>query len=217
MSSPSPSVKQPPRERWIGSVVFGSVAAGLFLWSGQSVIAQIAFVTLVFGRLFYVIYVAWRDSNTASRTLSPQSRAYSIPRKFSLGILFLVTLAAALLSAGLNSLQLPPQVVMIALGFMGLVALSQVFFDRTPRHASMIVGSLVFPLFLISWPDIIRGILSLQTEAFFWLAVWSLIGAAAGYGMGTFMGGVLLIADKIYLLTIRPKLPQSQKPTSSSG
>src|SRR5262245_31825284 len=66
--------------------------------------ARFTFTAIVFCRLAYVIAKAWYQSYRVSRPVATSPAVYSVPRRFGLGTLFLITLVIGVLSAGLNGL-----------------------------------------------------------------------------------------------------------------
>jgi hypothetical protein len=114
--------------------------------------ARIAFSAMVLGWLLYAIAMAWRSSLTNRRQLRGAPDAYSVPRRFGLGTLFVITLAFALLVTGMKLLRAHAAVTLGAVGFFALVGGLQMAFDRAPRQASMIAGGLLVPAtVLVLW------------------------------------------------------------------
>jgi hypothetical protein len=156
---------------------------------------------MVLGWLLYAIIVAWQNSLTSKRRTGHAKAAYSAPRRFGLGTLFLITLAFALLVTGMRLLGVHGAVTLAAIGFLALVGGMQMALDRAPRQASMIAGALVVPAtVLVLWVAGERvllagpGFLPLL-ELVFALACWSVAGGALGYLAGIMVGSAFMMAD----------------------
>src|SRR5438105_2566436 len=115
-------------------------------------VCQFTFAATVVAWLAMVATSLWRASYAVRNVASPPAKVYSFPRRFGLGTLLVITLAFGALSAFFRWLQWPGEVVLGALGFVGLIGAMQFAFDRAPRQASMLVGSLL----LAAWPVILR-------------------------------------------------------------
>ena len=131
-------------------------------------------------------------------------RIYSVPRRYDLATLFVVTLAYALLFAVLRAFQAPPHLAVITGSFVTLVGLGQaiLFGGSKPRAASMLVGAVTYGLWLLI-VGVIREVAILEIrdvmQMLFFLACtapWvALGGAILGYVAGVAVGAVFLIAD----------------------
>src|SRR5881398_1223624 len=130
---------------------YGAVRSSIFWPAWLHEFAKWSFAAIVFGRLAYVLVLGWYRSNGSGRTAVPARSVYSVPRQFGLGTLFMLTFVFGLLSASVNWLEIPPAYVIFVLAFVCLVGLLQFVLDRAPRHASMLAGSLFFPLVIGLW------------------------------------------------------------------
>jgi hypothetical protein len=112
-----------------------------FLYSGS----RYLFSAIVFGWLIYESRRAWQMSFGAGRSSAASvARVHSVPRRFGMGTLLVVTLAFSMLSALGRFALLPPLTVMLTFAFIGAVGLLQFIFDRAPRHASLLAGVIFF-------------------------------------------------------------------------
>ena len=125
-------------------------------------------------------------------------RVYSVPRRFDLATLFIVTLAYSLLFALMSSLQFPPVASLAAAGFIGIVGAAQavLFGGRRPRAASIWTGVVLYCV-----PMLARligvGPLAFAGALFPFLGMQVLIGGTLGYLAGACIGGVFLLADVV--------------------
>jgi hypothetical protein len=126
------------------------------------------------------------------------TRIYSVPRRFDLSTIFVVTLAYSLLFGLMSIATFPPVASLSIGGFITLIAISQavLFEGKRPRTASLIVGSLMFGAAVLAlwfangqriYPAAVFAIVGGYTIA---------AGAMLGYLSGTIVGGIFLIADK---------------------
>src|SRR3954468_340271 len=145
-------------------------------------------LVLTVGRMVYLL------RQTRDTPAPPRAKVYSFPRRFGLGTLLVVTLAFGALSAFFRWLEWPGEVVLGALFFVGLVSAAQFAFDRVPRHASMLTGSLLFDL----WPPAAKflgefGFARIHPfDVAFMSAGCALAGAITGYCTGTLVGSIFM-------------------------
>ena len=123
---------------------------------------------------------------------------YSVPRRFDLSTIFVVTLAYSLLFGAMSAMSFPPAASISIGGFITLIAASQalLFRGKRPRTASLIVGSLIFVgAALAMW---IAGGQRIYPPAAFVITSGYTVatGMMLGYLSGTIVGGIFLIADK---------------------
>src|SRR5687768_15244455 len=83
--------------------------------------ARFAFSAMVLGWLLYATGMAWRNSLTSRRQLRGGTEVYSVPRRFRLGTLFVITLAFALLVTGMKLLRAHAAVTLGAVAFFAVV------------------------------------------------------------------------------------------------
>ena len=153
-------------------------------------------------------YDAGRTSHfpwAAVRTLIVDSgsgsvrRVYSVPRRFDLSTIFVVTLAYSLLLGAMKGLGVPPIASLIVAGFISSVGTGQalLFGGNQPRKASVVTGTLIYSMAMIAvW--LINGPRMYPTMVILIMASYTLIGGAIlGYLSGAVVGGVFLIADKV--------------------
>jgi hypothetical protein len=126
------------------------------------------------------------------------ARIYSVPRRFDLSTIFVVTLAYSLLFGLMNIASFPPAASLSIGGYITLIAVSQavLFQGKRPRTASIIVGSLIFGAAALAfwfangqriYPAAVFAIVGGYTVA---------AGTMLGYLSGTIVGGIFLIADR---------------------
>ena len=79
---------------------------------------------------------------------SSGNQVFAAPRRFDLSTIFVVTIAFALLLAGMRLLPFPPLASIIIGGYFALIGLAQAFLfhGNRPRTASMLVGALYYSL-----------------------------------------------------------------------
>jgi putative addiction module component (TIGR02574 family) len=128
---------------------------------------------------------------------SSGNQVFAAPRRFDLSTIFVVTVAFALLFAGMRVLPIPPFVSVIVGGYFALIGLGQAFLFRgnRPRTASMLVGTLYYGLgALIIWQ--LSGPRARPTFDILISGVFVLIfGAILGFVAGALVGSVFMIAD----------------------
>jgi putative addiction module component (TIGR02574 family) len=134
----------------------------------------------------------------AGRPSEKQEVIYSVPRRFDLSTIFVVTLAYSLLFGLMSMASFPPVASMSIGGFITLVAVSQavLFQGKRPRTASLIVGSLIFGCAILAfW--FVNGQRSYPAAVFVITGGYTVAtGMILGYLSGTIVGGIFLIADK---------------------
>jgi len=91
-------------------------------------------------RAFYVSFGKGRAESAGSGAV------YSVPRRFGLGTLLVVTLAFGLLSTVMRWVVWEPIMILVALAFVAVVGFFQFVLDRAPRQASQLAGILFFTL-----------------------------------------------------------------------
>lgn len=144
-------------------------------------------------------------------------KIYSVPRRFDLATIFVVTLAYSLLFGAMKALSFPPIASAIVGGFVLIVGEAQAFLfgGKRPRTASIIAGALMYSLALAAaW--IASGPRFYSTSQLLIPASFTIAGGAIlGYLSGVIIGGVFLVADKL-----RNRLSRRQaqfNPVTTSG
>jgi hypothetical protein len=136
------------------------------------------------------------DKGQVSQSERPRS-IFSVPRRFDLATVLVVTTAYSILLGGFSGLHAHPLATVSVAGFVTLIGLGQalLFRGRKPRLSSILVGIFVFECcFGLMWfqaspPDLSFALLfSLIAVAY---------GVILGYLTGTLIGGVFLLADVI--------------------
>jgi hypothetical protein len=123
-------------------------------------------------------------------------KTYSVPRRFDLATLFIVTLAYSLLFALMGSLQFPPAASVAAGAFITIVGAAQavLYGGRRPRAASIWTGAVLYCIPVLAGL-IGAGPMALAGGSFFFIAMQACMGGFLGYIAGTCVGGVFLLAD----------------------
>jgi hypothetical protein len=135
----------------------------------------------------------------AGESQARPTKIYSVPRRFDLATIFVVTLAYSLLFGTMKAISFPPIASAIVGGFISIVGAAQAFLfgGKQPRTASIIAGALIYSLALaavwIASGPRIYGTSALLVSASFTIAG----GAFLGYLAGVIIGGVFLVADKL--------------------
>jgi hypothetical protein len=123
------------------------------------------------------------------------ARLYSVPRRFGLGTLLVVTMAFGALATLFRWLLGEPVVILLALAFIAVVGFFQFILDRAPRQASAIAGVIFFSLpagvAALAANNFLR-IVPLSNFAFY-AACWTATGAILGYCAGVIVGVVFML------------------------
>jgi len=147
------------------------------------------------------------------RPLFNPSRAtgiYSVPRRFDLATIFVVTAAYSILLGGLTALDATPIIKTLVAGFVTIVAISQAGLEKRihPRGTSIIAGAIAFTIIVaVEWLELRRHV-PIPFIAIVIAGV--LIGSFLGYLAGTVAGGVFLVAD-----LLRGRLERRPSPTKA--
>jgi hypothetical protein len=125
-----------------------------------------------------------------------EDRIYTIPNRFGLRALILVTGIFGVVFGVTQSVQAELRVVAPVLSFIVLICLAQILLGRIPRVASILVGAFVFPMSALIDP-LFEGQFVLQPIG--WVDLFWLIacGMLAGYMGGVLLAGVFLVADHL--------------------
>ena len=117
---------------------------------------------------------------------------YSVPRRYDLATLFVVSVAFSILFGALKLGKARPEVFLLIVGFVTVVGLSQAILTKLPRAASVLSGAgfFVFALIVIAVAEgMPRRFLNAGILCF------AIQGGICGYVAGTMIGGVFLAAD----------------------
>jgi hypothetical protein len=122
-------------------------------------------------------------------------RVYSVPRRFGLSTLLVVTVAVGILSAIFRWLQLPADAALIVLFFIGVVSSAQFIFNRAPRLASILAGAIFFVLFAAATQLFAGSQPSLysDSELIEMIVGCSIWGALWGYLTGVAIGSLFML------------------------
>jgi hypothetical protein len=127
---------------------------------------------------------------------------YSVPRRFGVGTIMVVTAAFAGMLTILRWLGTPPLVVGFCVVFISLVGVGQavLFRGRQPRKASLICGAVCLPLMTLA--TVIPAIRSpgnygAPNDVCCGLVAAVIFGSGCGYVAGGLAAGVFLVMDSI--------------------
>ncbi len=125
-----------------------------------------------------------------------RQKVYSVPRRYDLASLFVISGAYAILFGFLRLCYSPPVVFAVVAGFFTWVALAQavLFKGRRPRTASVVAGMVFFITAAVVGPIVTLSMRPVLYAVFESLCA-SISGAIAGYAAGALIGGVFLVAD----------------------
>ena len=120
---------------------------------------------------------------------------YSVPRRFDLATVLVVTAAYSLLFGGFAALKAHPLLTTAVATFVTFVGIGQalLFGGLKPRLASIAVGFSLFELaFAVTY-----ALTSPSLGSYVWIliAIYAFYGSIFGYVVGTIVGGVFLVAD----------------------
>jgi putative addiction module component (TIGR02574 family) len=135
----------------------------------------------------------------AGESRAKPTKVYSVPRRFDLATIFVVTFAYSILFGLMKAISFPPTASAVVAGFIFIVAIAQalLFGGKQPRAASIISGALIYTLIMAGSWIVFRppfySAWQLLISASFTIAG----GAMLGYLAGVVVGGVFLVADKL--------------------
>ena len=120
--------------------------------------------------------------------------AYAVPRRYDLATLLTVTVSFALLFSLLRMIGAPPTLMAAAATFIALVGLAQaaLFGGRSPRRASIVVGTLFGPI--VVGCQAYFGAFAVSFDDLLLATIWF---APLGYFLGVLIGGVFLVSDYV--------------------
>ncbi len=136
----------------------------------------------------------WLDAWNRHFASEPKRDLYSVPRRYDLASMFSISVAYALLFAGMRALSAPPSAIFLMGIFFTVVGVSQavLFRGNRPRESSIIAGVVGGLLCLIAFA-VTEG-MSVE-EAFLSATCGLVFSPFAGYLAGTTIGGIWLVAD----------------------
>jgi hypothetical protein len=152
----SPLCKSPPWKSplWIAlawalsiAAAIGFVGSVLWIYHRNRLATewfQFLYAGSMLGWLLLLAAKLWCKSRWGQQDANAhRPTTYSFPRRFGMGTLLVLTLAFAALTAVCRWFEWPAAVVLGILLFVGLVSAAQFAFDRAPREASVLTGSIV--------------------------------------------------------------------------
>ena len=126
------------------------------------------------------------------------SELYSAPRRFDLATIFVVTAAYSLLLGALSALDALPIIKVVISVMVAIVATTQALFlpFANPRGVSIVTGAVAYTIISFMIWFSIRGVF--PNSFFFVTFINGIVGGSIlGYRVGTVVGGVFLLADKV--------------------
>ena len=136
-------------------------------------------------------------------------RLHSVPRRFDLATMMVVTLAYALLFAAFRLIRLPPIAMGVVAGFITCVGIGQalLFGGKKPRISSVLVGAVcTVGIYVYTALTIDASLLEFHVEI---LKIWIMVaiaGSVAGYVAGITVGSVFLASDLVREVNQRDKM-----------
>jgi hypothetical protein len=208
---------------WIGtSIALSSGAAiglvGSFLWPlhpnrTTTEAFKLLLVVSTGGWLLLIAAKLWLKSRTGGAYAKINSKIlYSFPRRFGLGTLLVLTLAFGILTAFCRWQEWPDEIVLGVLLFFGLVSAAQFAFERAPREASVLTGSIVLAAALLAWRATHTSRLPwfMRLDISFFTAFGALAGGFVGYCTGTLVGSVFMFMAGANNMLKKPDRPIDQ-------
>jgi hypothetical protein len=135
----------------------------------------------------------------AGESYAKPAKIYSVPRRFDLATIFVVTLAYSLLFGVMKAIGLPQSATAIIAAFIMLVGAAQalLFGGKQPRTASIVAGAVLYLLAItaawVATGPRLYSVSQLLVPASLTIAG----GGILGYLSGVMIGGVFLVADKL--------------------
>jgi hypothetical protein len=138
-----------------------------------------------------------QDSDVDDKRDAPRHKLYSVPRRFDLSTIFVVTAAYSILLGGLSALHAAPVLVAAVAVYVALVGIGQALLFRglKPRKASILLGAVLLDgavLVLL----LREGRIDISLVVIV-MAMYGVFGAILGYIAGVAIGGIFLLADVI--------------------
>ena len=136
-------------------------------------------------------------------------RIYSVPRRFGLATILIVTAVFAVLFSLLRLFNAPPAVYIFLMVFT-VIGGAQMIFGKTPRTASAVTGGVLYVVaFIVDMT--IWGDVRFAETLFLGLSCGTVFGALLGYAAGVLIAGVFLVIDKCETWISRKKTPRARR------
>jgi hypothetical protein len=138
-----------------------------------------------------------QDSKAEVKRHAHRHKLYSVPRRFDLSTIFVVTAAYSIVLGGLSALHAAPVFIAAVAVFVALVGIGQALLFRglKPRRASILVGAALLDGTILVL--LFREGRVLLGDIFLIVVFYTMIGVICGYVAGVAIGGVFLLADVI--------------------
>ena len=140
------------------------------------------------------------EPSSPTRPVPPATRVggktptiYSVPRRFDLATLFVVSFAFALLFGACRFFEMRTEVVLVLSGFFALIGVSQavLFQGKRPRLASLVAGGLIN----VSLDTLFRLYFYQESPYIAELFFITIFGAILGYVAGCLVGTIFMLAE----------------------
>ena len=142
----------------------------------------------------YLLALFSRRAQAALFEGRPVAKIYSVPRRFDLSTLFVVSTAFAAMFALLGYLDFSSAAKLACCAFFSGVGLAQavLYGSRAPRLSSVLAGGMLLSILpIMFYPP--RNPASLVCT----IAGLGILGPPSGYIAGTIVGGIFLVADNL--------------------
>jgi hypothetical protein len=207
---------RPWRQYGLGVFIAG-LLLGIGCWPGLVPISlqpnrQLMFAILLFGLPLGItvlssaaFLLACRRSDRRNCSGAEWQGPAAAPRRFGMGTLVFVVVAASVFFAIAKQLDMPPPLSLLAGSFLSIIGGLQMLMNRVPRAASVGAGAVLLPLTLAAtWTTsgaASHPLLAIRTGTFpdiiFVGAHLAILGAACGYVGGTLVAGLFLVIELV--------------------
>ena len=139
-----------------------------------------------------------------------KGRTYSVPRRFGLATILIVTAVFAVVFSLLRLFNAPPAAYVFLMVFTAVIGGAQMVFGKTPRAASAVTGSVLYVVLMLVY-GIASGDIRYDGFIFLGLGCGFVWGAMFGYAAGVLIAGVFLVIDKCDNWISRMKTPTTKR------
>ena len=175
----------------------------LFYWSRVPIWMQALLIPSTTIVLFTILHNGRRQFLKASSKSDAGSQRgpYSVPRRFRLSTMIVVTTLFTMLCAFLKWTEIHVAGFVFITTLFGFVAILQFVLDKVPRTASILAGSVFLPVAIVI-VYLANGQLDHLTtvsigELIIGGMVFFLLGAIVGYFVGALVAGIFLVIDGV--------------------
>lgn len=155
----------------------------------------------------------WLDAWNRHFATEPKHDLYSVPRRYDLASMFAISVAYAILFAGMRALSAPPSSIVLTGIFFTMIGISQavLFKGNRPRESSILVGVIGGLLCLIVF-GFTAGMSA--DEAILATICGVFCSPFAGYLAGASIGGIWLVADYLRMWLEKSAVAESPSGTN---